>query len=180
MSNGKTNNNLHHYADNELDQEINKFESRWKYAVFPAMIAFVIFSLFGFYLIFGMLQRMEDLSKDVSRMADTIRDSLPAMQQNVKVMSEDMHQMNVVISSSFPELQKGVEDMSVSTANMAQTTNSMGNSIWELNQNVSKPLSMMNKMIPWSVQNNSAPAIPVNPQRPFYYNNSNQPVYYQQ
>ncbi len=151
--------------EEELDKAINTFQNRWKYAVFPAMIAFVIFSLFGFYLIFGMLQRMEDLSQDVSRMADTIRDSLPAMQQNVSTMSNDMHQMNGVIATSFPKLEKGVDEMSHSTADMAQTTNTMGNSIWELNQNVSKPLSMMNKMMPWSVQKNTAmpPRPSINP-----------------
>ncbi len=163
-----------HEREKELAQAVDSFQSRWKYAVFPAMVAFVILSVFGFYLIYGMLQRMEDLSKDVNRMADTIRDSLPAMQQNVGAMATDMHEMNKVIGASFPKLEQRVDAMSNSTEYMAQTTGSMGQSMWELNNSVSKPLSMMNKMIPWSEK--KAPSA----NRPYYNNNSYQPTYYQQ
>ncbi len=144
---------LHHTRAEELQQAIDSFQNRWKYAVFPAMIAFVILSIFGFYLIFGMLQRMEDLSRDVNRMADTISQTLPPMQQNITSMSADMHQLNDVIGTSFPNLEQRVDAMSNSTEYMAQTTHSMGSSIWEMNRNISRPLSFMNKMIPFSRQN---------------------------
>jgi hypothetical protein len=167
----------HHKDEEELEQAIDSFQTKWKYAVFPAMIAFVILSVFGFYLIYGMLQRMEDLSKDVNRMADTISNSLPAMQQNVGIMASDMHEMNEVIGTNFPKLEKRVDAMSNSTEYMAQTTSSMGHSIEEMNDSVSKPLSMMNRMIPWSRR--KAPV--ANQNQPYYNNNVyQQPVYYQQ
>ncbi|MEE9350994.1 MAG: hypothetical protein V3U78_01940 [Thiotrichaceae bacterium] len=168
----------HHKDEEELEQAIDSFQLKWKYAVFPAMIAFVILSVFGFYLIFGMLQRMESLSQDVNRMADTISDALPAMQQNVGIMASDMHEMNEVIGTNFPKLEKRVDAMSNSTEYMAQTTSSMGHSIEEMNDSVSKPLSMMNRMIPWSRR--KAPV--TNQNQPYYYNNNvyQQPVYYQQ
>lgn len=136
--------------EEELEQAIDGFQNRWKYAVFPAMIAFIILSVFGFYLIYGMLQRMEDLSRDVSKMAETISQALPPMQQNITSMSTDMHQLNGVIGSSFPNLEQRVDSISHSTEHMARTTNAMGNSVWEMNRNISKPLSVMNKMIPFS------------------------------
>ncbi len=167
----------HHKDEEELEQVIDSFAVKWNYAIFPAMIAFVILAVFGFYLIFGMLQRMEDLSKDVNRMADTIAESLPAMQQNVGVMATDMHEMNEVIGTTFPKLEKRVDAMSNSTEYMANTTSSMGRSIEEMNDSVSKPLSMMNSMIPWSRR--KAPA--ANHNQPYYYNNGYpQPIYYQQ
>ncbi len=141
---------LQHKKEEELEKAVDGFENRWKYAVFPAMIAFIILSIFGFYLIYGMLQRMEDLSRDVNRMADTIAKSLPPMQDNITQMSGDMHQLNGVIGNSFPKLEQRVESMSYSTEHMAQTTNAMGNSVWEMNRNISRPLSVMNKMIPFS------------------------------
>ena len=162
-------------SEEDLEQAIDSFQNRWKYAVFPAMVAFIILSVFGFYLIYGMLQRMEDLSKDVNRMADTIRDSLPAMQENVGTMATDMHEMNDVIGTSFPRLEKRVDAMSNSTENMAVTTQSMGKSIWEMNDSVSKPLSMINKMIPWS-GGRKAPRYP----QPYYNNNVYQPAYFKQ
>ncbi len=159
-------------SEEELALAIDSFQNRWKYAVFPAMVAFVILSVFGFYLIYGMLQRMEDLSKDVNRMADTISDALPAMQQNVNMMATDMHQMNAAIGTSLPKLEQRVDAMSNSTEHMAKTTDSMGQSMWEMNRNVSKPLSMMNKMIPWSTQKAPTTSRPNNNSYP-------QPVYYQ-
>jgi len=139
-------------GNEEAAQTLETFETRWRYAVFPAMIAFVILSTFGFYLIYGMLQRMESMSSDISRMTNL-------MEKTVPVLTTDVHQLNTTISKTMPELEQhisemseNVDSMSYSASSMAGSTKHMGQSTWELNRSISKPMRAMNKMIPWNAQ----------------------------
>lgn len=136
--------------DIQTNKALKSFENRWKYAVFPAMIAFVLLASFGFYLIYGMLQRMESLAQDVNRMVAVLEKSLPAM-------TNDVHYMNKTISSSLPALEDRISNMSLemqqmsrSTRSLALTTQNMGDNLWEVNKNISTPLSIMNAAVPWS------------------------------
>lgn len=146
-------------AEEKLIQEGNQeaalaletFESRWRYAVFPAMIAFVILSSFGFYLIYGILQRMEVMSHDITRMTNIMEKSVPAM-------SSDVHELNKTISANMPVLEQhvgsmsqNVSSLSYSANSMANSTHNMGQSTWELNRSISKPMRAMNRMIPWNI-----------------------------
>ena len=131
-------------GNKEAAQTLETFETRWRYAVFPAMIAFVILSAFGFYLIYGMLQRMESMSNDITRMTDL-------MEKTVPVLAGDVHQMNKTIAKTMPELEQHLSTMSLSTYSMANSTHNMGQSTWEINRSISKPLRAMNQMIPWNI-----------------------------
>lgn len=138
-------------------ETLEVLETRWKYAVFPAMIAFIILAAFGFYLIYGMLQRMEDLSHNVYRMTEVIQQSMPSMQNDMTHMSNNIQQINTTIQQNFPRLAQNVstmssdmKDMSYSTTSMAGTTHNLSQNVWELNKNVSQPLSLMNNIIPWN------------------------------
>jgi cytochrome c553 len=157
--------------EQDVTESLRTFESRWKYAVFPAMVMFVLLIGFMFFLIWGMLQRMEDLAEDIDTMTKVMGETLPVMQGGVvgmssrmqwvgddmKKMSEDMHNMSNVITEVMPNMNDRVKDMSnnisemsFATNTMAVTTHNMGQNIWDMNRNFSKPLSMMNKIIPFS------------------------------
>jgi len=160
----------------ETTETLEVLETRWKYAVFPAMIAFIILAGFGFYLIYGMLQRMEDLSHNVYRMTEVIQSAMPSMQKDMTHMSSNIQQINTTIQQNFPSLAHNVssmshdmKDMSYSTASMASTTHNLSYNVWELNKNVSQPLSLMNNILPW----NKAQRIPP----PIYPQHINYPQY---
>lgn len=161
-------NDLH--KDDDMSEAIETFETRWRYAVFPAMIAFVVLAGFGFYLIYGMLQRMEDLAADINDMSKVMIESLPVMQGGVVGMSsrmqwigEDLHrmrndvnQLSIVIQQTMPtmegkvgDMSKNISNMTYATSSMAATTQNMGQNLWNMNRNFSKPLSFMRKMMPW-------------------------------
>lgn len=153
----------------EAAQALESFENRWRYAVFPAMIAFIILAIFGFYLIYGMLQRMEQLSVDVNRMTAVIATVLPEMQRNMTGISTDISELNQSIGANFPKLEKNIASMtknmnlmSDSTYSIANTTANLDKSMWEMNRNVSKPLSMINQVIPWG-KNSMIPLYPAIP-----------------
>lgn len=147
-------------------------ESRWRYAVFPAMVTFVLLIGFMFYLIFGMLQRMEDLAEDIDKMTGVIADSLPVMQggvvsmssrvqwmgDDIKKMSNSVNHMSTVISQSMPTMTRSINgmtsdisSMAYATNTMSQTTHNMGQNIWDMNRNISGgPFGMMKDMMPFT------------------------------
>ena len=167
----------------EIDAHTEKlaaFENRWRYAVFPAMIAFFMLSGFGFYLIWGMLVRMQALSEDIDRMTEVMIKSLPVMERAVDRMSSrmelvgadldkmtrDVQNLSATIVQVMPNLEHRINDMathishmSYSTAAMASTTDSMSRNMWEMNRNISKPMSFMSDMMPWQ-RNTSMPPPP--------------------
>ena len=173
--------------DDELNEAIESFETRWKYAVFPAMIAFVILAGFGFYLIYGMLQRMEDLAEDINDMSKVMIESLPVMQggvvgmssrmqwigEDLRGMRQDVSKLSTVIQQTMPNMEgkvgdmsKNISDMTYATSSMATTTQNMGQNLWNMNRNFSKPLSMMRKMMPWG--GDKTPPPPIMPKMPIY------------
>jgi cytochrome c553 len=180
MSHSPTTNSTVDEGEDKQDvgKAISSFEARWKFLVFPAMIAFVILAGFGFYLIYGMLQRMEDLAEDVDRMANVVEDTMPVMQGGVVSMSSRMQwvgedldrmtahvaRMSEVVSNTMPNMEQRVGDMSnninnmtYATSSMANSTHSMGQNIWNMNRNVSKPLSIMRKMMPFGDTDDTPP-----------------------
>lgn len=169
--------NVNENSINEENAEaLEVFESRWRYAVFPAMIAFVILASFGFYLIYGMLQHMESMSKDIHRMTslmevtvpviskdisdlnETISMSMPSIQSDVREMSQSTQSMttsiselNKTISITMPGIQSNVSDMSESTHSMAASTKHLEKSTYELNRSISRPMNFMNNMMPFNI-----------------------------
>lgn len=167
-------------SEQDLNQQekLASFENRWKFAVFPAMIAFVILSSFGFYLIYGMLERMKALSEDIDHMTRVMSETLPIMQGGVVGMSsnmqwvgddlnkmaKDVHELTSVIAKTMPAMEKhliamasNINQMSYSTAAMAATTENMGRNIWDMNRSISKPMSFFGDMMPWQSSNVTAP-----------------------
>lgn len=171
--------------DQDLNQQtksnqdkLASFENRWKFAVFPAMIAFIMLSAFGFYLIYGMLERMKALSEDIDHMTRVMSETLPIMQGGVvgmssnmqwvgddlNKMSKDVHELTAVIAKTMPSMEKylvdmatNINQMSYSTAAMAATTENMGRNIWDMNRSISKPMSFFGDMMPWQSSNVSTP-----------------------
>jgi len=141
-------------GNEEAAKTLETFETRWRYAVFPAMIAFVILSSFGFYLIYGMLQRMESMSNDITRMTNLMEKTVPMLAADIHQMAETMPELEQHVSSLTDE----ITTISLSTSSMATSTHNMGQSTWELNRSFSKPLRAMNKMIPWNIDT-PAPAL---------------------
>lgn len=125
-------------------KKLDIFEKRWKYAVFPAMIAFVMLSAFGFYLIWGMLQHMQSMSADINRMTTLMEKSVPAI-------GEDISDINQTMSLSMPNIDVNVASMSQSTQSISASTRHIDRTTWQLNRSISKPIDMINNMMPFGI-----------------------------
>lgn len=150
----------------ELENELQEFEKkadsstkRLQILVYPAMIAFVILSAFGFYLIYS-------LTSDVNRMADTIIHMSGSIDTNMNSISGTMVHISTKMDSlndstrtmsgnlgnmtdNTVEMVKSIGGMRSATYDMAASTNNMQRDMWSLNKNISTPLSAMNKFLPW-------------------------------
>ncbi len=150
----------------ELENELEEFErkadsstKRLQLLVYPAMVAFVILSAFGFYLIYS-------LTSDVNRMADTIAHMSGSIDSNMDSISDTMQHMSGKMdglnestksmsgnigsmTENTDEMVKSIGGLRSATYDMAASTNNMQRDMWSLNKNISTPLSMVNKFIPW-------------------------------
>ncbi len=155
-----------------MDRFLKTYErsaKRWEVVVFPAMFAFIILAGYGFFLIYS-------LTMDVRQMATAID---PHMGQHMTVMAEStihmadhMAVMSGQVSSMAANLDKmtgnvehmankmdGIDtlkpmlvEINQMNGNMRAMTGNMDmmrHDIAVMTNNVSRPMSMMNNMMPW-------------------------------
>ncbi|MCK5810591.1 MAG: methyl-accepting chemotaxis protein [Cocleimonas sp.] len=170
----------------DLELELRTFEQKsegsdktMRLIVYPAIFAFIVLASYGFYLI-------QSLASDVNNMAGTMEKMANSVDRNMESISDTMKDMNGDVSnltSTIRGMSGDIGDMSrntktmvnslggmkAATYDMAASTNNMQRDMWSLNQNISTPLSMMNKFLPW--KNNSAGPFPgsIAPLPPSYY-----------
>lgn len=107
---------------------------RWELVVYPSLFAFIILAGYGFFLIYNLATDARSISKtmvEISRNMDAVSKNMTVMTQVVndqsitmKQMSHDIHGMNFYMGQ-------------------------MGYDLSIMNQNVSRPMSLMNSFLPW-------------------------------
>ena len=145
----------------ELENELREFEKkedgvtkRMRMMVYPAMVAFFILAAYGFYLIQSLTTDMNEIAKTMQVMSDSVTKNMDAITVTTENMSRQME--NIVVSTNAMTGIMG--KLSDTTGYMAVTTGNMQKDMWSLNQNISTPLSMFNKFVPWN--NNSSGRFP--------------------
>lgn len=145
----------------ELESELREFEKkedgvtkRMQMMVYPAMVAFFILSAYGFYLIQSLTTDMNEIARTMQVMSNSVTKNMDAITVTTGNMSQQME--NIVVSTSA--MTRIMGKLSDTTGYMAASTSNMQKDMWSLNQNVSTPLSMFNKFVPWS--NNSSGRFP--------------------
>jgi uncharacterized protein YoxC len=150
----------------ELENELEEFEKRadsstkrLQLLVYPAMVAFVILSAFGFYLIYSLtsdVNRMADTIAHMSGSIDTNMDSISGTMDHISVKMDGLNESTKSMSGNIGEMTSNTDEMvknigglRSATYDMAASTNNMQRDMWSLNKNISTPLSMVNKFIPW-------------------------------
>ncbi len=155
----------------ELENELRELEKReeastrrMQLLVYPAMVAFIILAAYGFYLV-------HSLTSNVAQMAGSIVVISDAVDRNMKIISSSTVEMSDKMtslvsstesmtgrigsmSSDVGSMSQNIGVMRDATSNLALSTNNMQQDMWSLNQNISTPLSMFNKFIPWSNNSN--------------------------
>lgn len=176
---------LHREYVLELENELREFEKReqgstkrMQLLVYPAMVAFIILAAYGFYMIQSLTDDIHTMSKTVTNMADSIGKISTSVDSNMDVISKSTVSMTDQLGSMVDSTQSmsgnvgsmtnNLAVMQNAVSNMAWSTNNMQQDMWSLNQNVSTPLSMFNKFLPWNNNSNGrypgSRALPYQPQ----------------
>lgn len=145
----------------ELENELREFEKkedavtkRMQMMVYPAMVAFFILSAYGFYLIHSLTSDVGQMAKTMEVMSESVTRNMDSMANTTGMMSTQMG--SIVVSTN--SMSKVMSELSETTGTMAKSTDNIQKDMWSLNQNISTPLSMFNKFIPWN--NNSSGRFP--------------------
>ena len=170
----------------DLQLELRTFENKsedsdknMRLIVYPAMFAFILLASYGFYLIQSLASDVNNMAGTMSKMAGSVDRNMESISDTMKDMNGDVGTLTSTIrgmsgdianmSSNTKTMVDSIGGMKAATYDMAASTNNMQRDMWSLNQNISTPLSMMNKFLPW--KNNSTGPFPgsVAPLPPSYY-----------
>lgn len=143
------------YSINRLSQAFESSAKRWELIVYPSLFAFIILAAYGFYLVFS-------LAKDIHYLAISVDSNMTVLSSNMQSMSDDLTQVSAnvrtmavsvesisrdvgtlePILTSMETMDKAMQSMTFTTANMREDMAGM-------NHNIGRPMTFMNKFMPW-------------------------------
>lgn len=128
---------------------------RWELIVYPSLFAFILLAGYGFYLVYS-------LAKDVHYLAISVDTNMTLLAGNMQSVSEQMNKMsrNVgdmtqsirSIDGNVRTLEPMLTNMGAiehSLKSMTSAAHSMRDDMSIMNHNISRPMSFMNKVMPW-------------------------------
>lgn len=127
-----------------LDQLSKAFMAsakRWEMVVYPSLFAFMILAAYGFYLIFSLTSDASEIADNMNQMSQNMEKivvHMDAMSKNMVLMTQTVDSQ----SSSMKEMTHHMRGMNLSMNQMRHDMSIMNNS-------VSRPMSFMNKFMPW-------------------------------
>jgi uncharacterized protein YoxC len=155
-----------------LDRFVNVFEAaarRWELVVYPALLAFVILAAYGFFLIYTLSKDMHLLASgmdpNMARNLSNMSDSVTYLSENVRTMTRRIDK----ISGTMEDMALTLEDVSgkmdtletldpmlvymrgmdSSMRTLTAETAGMRYEVTGMGRNIARPMSIMNKFMPW-------------------------------
>jgi hypothetical protein len=146
---------LNAYAIDRLSQVFESSAKRWELIVYPSLFAFIILAAYGFYLVFSLAKDIHYLAISVdSNMAilagnmQSISDNVGQMSANVRTMAVGIESISRDVSTLEP-MSTSMETMDRAMRSMTFTTGHMRDDMALLNRNIGRPISFMNRLMPW-------------------------------
>lgn len=133
-----------------------KSARRWEMVVYPALFAFCVLSIYGFYMIYHLTQDMSHIARNIQVMSTSIDpymgqhmasmvDGIESMSSNVQVMTRNLNAIDgnmEAITVSMEDMRtsmhqitghtKTLEPMMASMSNLDQSTQHMANSTFHM------------------------------------------------
>lgn len=150
----------------DVEDELQNFEEKQsnvtrtlQMVVYPAMVAFIILSAYGFFLIQSLTTDVHRLTETIAGMNNSVQTNMQSIAGTMEVMSGQMGNLvestgqmsnNIVgMNSSTQDMAGNMQQMNASTQNMAVSTYNMQRDMWLMNKNISGPMKMFNKFNPF-------------------------------
>lgn len=150
-----TNAQINAYAIDRLSQAFETSAKRWELIVYPSLFAFIILAAYGFYLVFSLAKDVHYLAISVDSNMTVLASNMQSISDNVGQMSANVRTMAVSVESisrdvsTLEPMLTSMETMDQAIRSMTSTTAYMRGDMANMNQNISRPMSFMNWMMPW-------------------------------
>jgi len=158
---GATTRTVHEDITRFLDT-FERSAKRWEMVVYPAMFAFIILAGYGFFLIYSLTDNMntiaESFDPQMAAHMDGVASNMQDMTENIALMTDQVHNMSkeikaisgqMVYLSSMKPIAQQMADMEQSIQRMSGNFDLMRRDMSVLSYNISKPMSKINKFMPW-------------------------------
>jgi uncharacterized protein YoxC len=156
-------------VDHETKKDISSLSKimstgikRWEKVIYPMMVAFILLSAYGFYLIVHVSGNMDDMSESFKQMNVSVAQMDSSVNRLVEVLERDLdditasvkHMQSITsMTSSLSQMNNTLHGIYSSVYFMEHSTSNMSSNLSELNNNISEPLDSMNSVMPWSMFN---------------------------
>lgn len=142
-------------SNDRLAQVFESSARRWELIVYPSLFAFIILAAYGFYLIFNLAKDVHYLAISVdtnmtvlASNMQSVSDNMGQLSANVRTMAVSVESMNQKVSTLEPML-ANIGSMERSMNQMTTATHNIGRDFNNMNNNISRPMSFVNRFIPW-------------------------------
>ena len=115
------------------EEQRRREEYRWRMVVYPSLFAFIILASYGFMLITGMVNHLDNMAgymKEMSKAIITMQDTMIRMEVNVRGMTRDTHVMSgntTVMANAIIELTSTTGKISTHTETMIAIAGKVNN-----------------------------------------------------
>lgn len=171
----------------DVEDELQDFEEKQvnvtrtlQMIVYPAMVAFIILSAYGFYLVQSLTTDVHRLTQTIVDMHESVDDNMTKMTGSIESMRGNMTELvnstgqmssNIVgMNDSTQDMAGNIRQMNASTQNMAVSTYNMQRDMWSMNKNISGPMKMFNKFNPFGSDKTTPYVVPPPVVSSPYYN----------
>jgi uncharacterized protein YoxC len=148
-------------ARNTMERFVEGFEKssrRWEIVVYPAMAAFILLSIYGFYLIYSLTRDLHLIAQNMGSMNNNIEimtTKMDTMDVSMSDMSGKLDTLQPMLShmqamdTSMEKMDRSIQGMEYSTRSMSYSNDQMRHAMQGMNHSVGRPMSIMNSFMPW-------------------------------
>ncbi len=128
---------------------------RWELIVYPSLFAFILLAGYGFYLVYSLAKDVHYLAISVDTNMTVLAGNMQSVSDNMGQLTRHVNDMNQTIASidrsvgTLDPMLSNIQQMGRSMESMSWATNNMRGDMSVLNQNIGRPMSFMNNVMPW-------------------------------
>jgi len=143
------------HAMERLSRAFESSAKRWELIVYPSLFAFIILASYGFYLVYSLAQDVHYLSRSVDKNMTTLAGNMQTVSNTMESLNQEVSNMSghvYVIAkrvSTLEPILTNMDSMNRSMQSMTYTTHNIRNDMAYMNDNVTRPMSFMNRILPW-------------------------------
>ena len=135
---------MEHVLSRSMDELTKTFTAsarRWEMVVYPSMFAFILLSIYGFFLIYSLTSDVSIVAKEMG----SISGNMQSVVLNMDTMSKNM----VVMTHTIDSQSASMHEMNMHMRDINMSMNQMRYDLSTMNHSISKPMSLMNNVLPW-------------------------------